>query len=275
MGGIMDYKARFYSPCIMQFIQPDTVTPEPYNPQSLNRYSYTFNNPVRYNDPTGHCPTCLIGAVGGAIALTALVYFTHPDVPPQELVKAALVGATAGLLIGTGVGLEAGTAIAAAYIGAGTGAITAAAAYTVTAGKSYNGQEMAGNALIGGVTGAATALLGPEAMGPRVAKLAGPWAGVGRTAINMAGGQAFQIIHNEYFDDKYPSYPPPGESVGAALAGGLGNGFGEALDSAVTTLTGSKPLGSLTYNLTKNLSISYKLNRFLNYMDDCDDKGRC
>jgi hypothetical protein len=25
-----------------------------YNPQSLNRYSYVRNNPIRYNDPTGH-----------------------------------------------------------------------------------------------------------------------------------------------------------------------------------------------------------------------------
>ncbi len=28
--------------------------PEPGNPQALNRYSYVRNNPLRYNDPTGH-----------------------------------------------------------------------------------------------------------------------------------------------------------------------------------------------------------------------------
>jgi len=38
----------------MQFVQPDTLIPEPYNPQSYNRYSYTQNNPIRYTDPTGH-----------------------------------------------------------------------------------------------------------------------------------------------------------------------------------------------------------------------------
>ena len=28
----------------------------PQNPQALNRYSYVFNNPLRYTDPTGHWP---------------------------------------------------------------------------------------------------------------------------------------------------------------------------------------------------------------------------
>ena len=28
--------------------------PNPANPQSLNRYSYCLNNPLRYIDPSGH-----------------------------------------------------------------------------------------------------------------------------------------------------------------------------------------------------------------------------
>jgi RHS repeat-associated protein len=52
--GLMDYNARFYSQQNHRFSQPDTDVPEPGNPQALNRYSYTLNNPVRYTDPTGH-----------------------------------------------------------------------------------------------------------------------------------------------------------------------------------------------------------------------------
>ncbi len=35
-------------------MQPDTIIPYPANPQSWNRYSYVGNNPVNFNDPTGH-----------------------------------------------------------------------------------------------------------------------------------------------------------------------------------------------------------------------------
>jgi RHS repeat-associated protein len=36
----------------------------PRSPQALNRYSYTFNNPVRYTDPSGHCPACAAATTG-------------------------------------------------------------------------------------------------------------------------------------------------------------------------------------------------------------------
>jgi RHS repeat-associated protein len=52
--GLMDYKARFYSPYLNRFIQPDTIVPSPTNPQAWNKYSYTENNPIKYIDPTGH-----------------------------------------------------------------------------------------------------------------------------------------------------------------------------------------------------------------------------
>ncbi len=52
--GLMDYKARFYSPSLGRFIQPDTIVPGAANPQSFNRYSYVSNNPIEYTDPSGH-----------------------------------------------------------------------------------------------------------------------------------------------------------------------------------------------------------------------------
>ncbi len=53
--GLYLYEARWYDASLGRFIQPDTIVPEPGNPQALNRYSYTLNNPVKFTDPSGHC----------------------------------------------------------------------------------------------------------------------------------------------------------------------------------------------------------------------------
>jgi len=50
----MDFNARFYSPSLGRFISADTVIPNPGNPEAFDRYAGMMNNPVRYNDPTGH-----------------------------------------------------------------------------------------------------------------------------------------------------------------------------------------------------------------------------
>jgi RHS repeat-associated protein len=52
--GLYFYNARWYDPALGRFTQPDTLVPEPGNPQALNRYAYVYNNPLRYTDPTGH-----------------------------------------------------------------------------------------------------------------------------------------------------------------------------------------------------------------------------
>jgi len=51
--GLYFYGARWYDQAIGRFIQADSIVPEPGNPQALNRYSYVYNNPLRFIDPTG------------------------------------------------------------------------------------------------------------------------------------------------------------------------------------------------------------------------------
>src|SRR4029079_14603729 len=53
--GLYYYEARYYDPALARFISPDTIVPNPRDPQNLNRYSFVGNNPLRYTDPTGHC----------------------------------------------------------------------------------------------------------------------------------------------------------------------------------------------------------------------------
>lgn len=52
--GLYYYGARYYDPEIGRFISPDSIVQSYANPQSLNRYSYVLNNPLKYVDPSGH-----------------------------------------------------------------------------------------------------------------------------------------------------------------------------------------------------------------------------
>ena len=52
--GLDYYGARYYDPTYAQFTQPDIIIQDVYNPQTLNRYSYVLNNPMKYTDPTGN-----------------------------------------------------------------------------------------------------------------------------------------------------------------------------------------------------------------------------
>ncbi len=54
--GLYYYVARWYDPAIGRFIQADSVVPNPGRAVGWDRYSYTYNNPIKYNDPSGHTP---------------------------------------------------------------------------------------------------------------------------------------------------------------------------------------------------------------------------
>jgi RHS repeat-associated protein len=56
--GLYDYHARYYDPLIGRFVSADSIVPSAGKPQAFNRYSYVFNNPLKYVDPSGHDPNC-------------------------------------------------------------------------------------------------------------------------------------------------------------------------------------------------------------------------
>jgi RHS repeat-associated protein len=51
--GLQFYNARWYDSSLGRFAQADTIVPG--GVQGYDRYAYVNNNPLLYNDPTGHC----------------------------------------------------------------------------------------------------------------------------------------------------------------------------------------------------------------------------
>ncbi len=82
--GLMDYNARYYDPYLNRFISPDSIIPSTGNPQALDRYAYTYNNPLKYNDPSGHCiwDACLVEALAIA-GIAAMVWYYEQTQTPE------------------------------------------------------------------------------------------------------------------------------------------------------------------------------------------------
>ncbi|HSH04337.1 MAG TPA: RHS repeat-associated core domain-containing protein [Anaerolineae bacterium] len=198
--GLIYMNARYYLPEIGRFISADSIVPKFENPQTHNRYSYVFNNPVFYNDPSGHCPWCFIGAVVGG-AITGVTYaITTDDFQLDEFAVATTAGAVGGALIGTGVGAPQGVAMVAGaagistvtaggiITGAGAGVLVASTSYLATT-DDYQHNEMVINAVAGGIEGGIMGGLAPISAGSGIVG-AGQAVNVASKAVNV-GAQVF------------------------------------------------------------------------------------
>ena len=72
-----DYGARAYSAKMFKFMTPDSIIPDPNNPQSLNRYAYVQNNPLKYIDPNGHEPVPAAVPIDYRSKYTGFVFTDH------------------------------------------------------------------------------------------------------------------------------------------------------------------------------------------------------
>jgi RHS repeat-associated protein len=87
--GLYYYGSRYYDPGIGRFISADTIVSNPADPQSLNRYSYCLNNPLKLIDPSGHMPVGLLniicqmyidGAITKKQATYLIMFFNQPSI---------------------------------------------------------------------------------------------------------------------------------------------------------------------------------------------------
>lgn len=67
--GLIHMNGRMYDANLGRFLSPDNFIQDPYNTQSFNRYSYVWNNPLKYNDPSGES----LIAIAVGVAIGALI----------------------------------------------------------------------------------------------------------------------------------------------------------------------------------------------------------
>ena len=67
MFSLINMNARLYDPILGRFLSPDPYVQDPFYSQNFNRYSYCWNNPLRFTDPDGEWVHIVVGAVFGGV----------------------------------------------------------------------------------------------------------------------------------------------------------------------------------------------------------------
>lgn len=99
-SSVYNYNARFYNPQTGVFIQPDSV-------EGPTRYTYVSGNPIMLNDPSGNCPTCIVGAIAGAALDIGFQTLVQGRDFSQISLKSVFFSAASGA-IGSGISAKIG-----------------------------------------------------------------------------------------------------------------------------------------------------------------------
>ena len=104
--GLYYYGARYYDDQLGRFLAADSVLPDVYDPQQLNRFAYVRNSPMKFVDPDGHIPIVAVIIVAAIVSSPAVHNLARNGIPAL----AAAIG-----------GYAAGHAVADYVVGAGGG----------------------------------------------------------------------------------------------------------------------------------------------------------
>lgn len=116
---LYNYDARLYDTITGLFIMPDSIIPDWYEPQELNRYSFCHNNPLTYIDPDGHAVVTTV-LLSGLVSLVVNYFIEQQQSGESFLdyydsgeysVGRGAIATTAGFIIGgVGAGIASRTA---------------------------------------------------------------------------------------------------------------------------------------------------------------------
>lgn len=137
---VVHMNGRVYDSKLGRFLQADPIIQDPSNGQNFNRYTYVWNNPLAFTDPSGYMSLRQWGAV--IVAVVAAIC-------QQYYISAEMYGAAFAVSIAGG--------FVAGYVGSGTlkGALIGAFGAGLSFGLSFSGMgaSFVGNAIAQGMAG--------------------------------------------------------------------------------------------------------------------------
>lgn len=236
--GLVNMNGRVYDPVLGRFLSPDPTVQFVANLQSLNRYSYVLNNPLRYTDPTGYRAVfsgdidsaitvgltaaamvgCAIGGPTGAACIAAAIAGTAWNVTTMRVNGAAwgdiiaLEGMTAiaGYMIGQATtGVLGETVMAGLISGTISGAVNGAISAAVMGG------DLGDNVLQGAIHGAmeAAASVVVSATVSAASEMVASWGG------GTGAAQAERLETSQPTPALSDDAPPPPVAKGRLVVG--------------------------------------------------------
>lgn len=133
---LIHMNGRMYDAKLGRFLSPDNYIQEPYSTKSFNRYSYVWNNPLTYNDPSGE------------IVFTALAAFFNPTLLPMAI-QTDIGWITGGLSSVANGGSFGEGALVGGLLGAANGALSMISPLNLPLGNSGIGLSIAPQIALG------------------------------------------------------------------------------------------------------------------------------
>jgi len=119
--GLINMNGRLYDPVIGRMLSPDPFLHGLTNTQGYNRYSYAFNNPLKYTDPSGYIPFYVLPHVyvnsNGTVDFGVSVVVGYPVGVSASLTVGYSTGSKGNFYATVGVSVSLGIVSVGVYAG--------------------------------------------------------------------------------------------------------------------------------------------------------------
>lgn len=228
--GLIHMNGRMYDPWLGRFVQPDPIVQSPNLGQSWNRYTYVFNNPLAWTDPTGYLGEREERYLRAVVAIVIAAYTGYYIGP-------AGAGASLGAGAKTAIAVTGGFAAGGIATGTTRGAVIGA----FTAGLTFGIGQSGMSGFWKGVSHSAAAGLSAELSGGKFGH------GFMSAGLTQMFSPVVGRIENDY--GRYAAEAIAGGTISSVTGGKFANGavtaaFGYAFSSMAQRGVGGQREGA-------------------------------